>query len=72
MKRKKKTKVKHNYTLELLTMGYLLISLACFFSGLINANSAPYSGNHDCHAKWSKIEYIFPAFRFGCYMNKEN
>jgi hypothetical protein len=45
---------------------YLLPSLILFFVGLSDANSR----YGTCHARMSKIEYIYPAYRVGCYLGK--
>jgi hypothetical protein len=47
---------------------YLLPSLICFMNGLLNANNPPLWNN--CDTKWSKIEYVYPAYRLGCYLGK--
>ena len=53
--------------LVLFIIFYLLPSLISFVGGLQAANYK-YSG---CAVKMTRIEYIYPAYRLGCYMNEE-
>jgi len=52
----------------LFVLFYLVPSLIGFLMGVSDANE--YLFGPVCSKKWSKIEYIYPAYKFGCYMGK--
>lgn len=49
-------------------VGWILFNFLPFGLGLNHANLGPLLSN--CNTKMAKIEYIFPGYRFGCYMGK--
>lgn len=53
--------------LAMFALFYLLPSLIAFLTGLMDANSI---FRKDCNPKWSKIEYVYPAYKLGCYLGE--
>lgn len=45
----------------------MFINIICFFVGAMNANSTIFG---HCKEPWSKLDYAFPAYYAGCYLNK--
>lgn len=60
--------VKMSYFQAAFELLYVGPSVITFFIGVASANN-PF--NNACYDKWSKIEYIYPAFRVGCYLNEK-
>ena len=50
---------------------YGAISLIMFLVGVQNSQSDYFYTNLKCDSAASRIEYLFPAYRFGCYMGSE-
>jgi hypothetical protein len=47
-----------------LFVAYLVLSALPFFGGMVQARDPEL-----CQSKWSRIEYVFPAYRVGCWLN---
>jgi hypothetical protein len=63
MEEKKDTITIQNW--QILLFSYLFISLVPFLHGLMNAGPKGYS---PCDSEMSRIEYVFPSYRLGCFL----
>lgn len=70
MKKRRKEPDCESSGLELLGGLYFLISAICFILGLMDANHSNF-WKTGCDRPMTKIEYVFPAYHFGCWMNRE-
>lgn len=48
-------------------IAYFIISIVCFPFGLFEADGMHMFG---CQQDMRRIEYVFPAYRLGCYLGK--
>lgn len=65
-KQKKKLKILRQECLAVSLVVYGIISLIAFVFGLINADR----NRGACRGKWTRIEYVLPAHRVGCWFGE--
>jgi len=65
MSKKKKVINKNPSLLQIIIGCYVIASLLTFFGGIMSADCI-YVG---CAVK-TRIEYVFPAYRLGCWLNE--
>jgi len=58
-------KVAISVLLSIVIFTYCLFS---FFGFLLGVSNIDYKSNNGCKTSWARMEYLAPAYRFGCYM----